>query len=129
MRFSEYFVQVALLAEKGDTVAAERLLREAERYSQKSVTNHAALCAKSWAWYLKNPDNAIRCLLEAECNNSDVRSLLEIAETYIELALHETACKRCIKKAMLTATGEEDQMRIQEFFSKYSQYKKIENER
>ena len=97
MRFSEYFVQVALLAEKGDVVEAERLLREAERYSQKSVTNHAALCAKSWAWYLKNPDNAVRCLLEAECNNSDVRSLLEIADTYIELALHETACKRCIK--------------------------------
>ena len=129
MRFSEYFVQVALLAEKGDTVEAERLLREAERYSQKSVANHAALCAKSWAWYLKNPDNAIRCLLEAECNNSDVRSLLEIADTYIELALHEAACKRCIKKAMLAATDEEGTMRIQEFFSKHSQYKKIENER
>ena len=80
MRYSEYFVQVALLAEKGDVVEAERLLREAERYYQKSVTNHAALCAKSWLWYLKNPDNAVRCLLEAECNNSDVRSLLEIAE-------------------------------------------------
>ena len=128
MKFSDYFIQVALLAEKGDFLEAEHLLREAERYSQKSITNHAALCAKSWAWYLKNPDNAIRCLLEAECNNSDVRSLLEIAETYIELALHETACKRCIKKAMLTATDEEDQMRLQEFFSKYSQYKKIENE-
>ncbi len=125
MRFSEYFVQVALLAEKGDVVEAERLLREAERYSQKSVTNHAALCAKSWAWYLKNPDNAIRCLLEAECNNSDVRSLLEIAETYIELELHETACKRCIKKAILAATDEEGKMRLQEFFSKYSNYKKI----
>ena len=125
MRYSEYFVQVALLAEKGDVVEAERLLREAERYSQKSVTNHAALCAKSWAWYLKNPDNAIRCLLEAECNNSDVRSLLEIAETYIELALHETACKRCIKKAILAATDEEGSMRIQEFFSKHSQYKPI----
>ena len=125
MRFSEYFVQVALLAEKGDVVEAERLLREAERYSQKSVTNHAALCAKAWAWYLKNPDNAIRCLLEAECNNSDVRSLLEIADTYIELALHETACKRCIKKAMLAATDEEGTMRIQEFFSKHSQYKQI----
>ena len=128
MRFSEYFVQVALLAEKGDVVEAERLLREAERYSQKSVTNHAALCAKAWAWYLKNPDNAIRCLLEAECNNSDVRSLLEIAETYIELALHETACKRCIKKAMLAATDEEGAMRIQEFFSKHSQYKQIAEE-
>ena len=66
MRYSEYFVQVALLVEKGDVVEAERLLREAERYSQKNVTNHAALCAKAWAWYLKNPDNAIRCLLEAE---------------------------------------------------------------
>ena len=125
MRYSEYFVQVALLAEKGDVVEAERLLREAERYSQKSVTNHAALCAKSWAWYLKNPDNAVRCLLEAECNNSDVRSLLEIADTYIELALHETACKRCIKKAMLAATDEEDSMRLQEFFTKHSQYKPI----
>ena len=125
MRYSEYFVQVALLAEKGDVVEAERLLREAERYSQKSVTNHAALCAKSWAWYLKNPDNAIRCLLEAECNNSDVRSLLEIADTYIELALHETACTRCIKKAMLEATDVEGTMRIQEFFSKHSQYKPI----
>ena len=125
MRFSEYFVKVALSAEKGDVVEAERLLREAERYSLKSITNHAALCAKSWMWYLKNPDNAVRCLLEAECNNSDVRSLLEIAETYIELALHETACKRCIKKAMLAATDEEGTMRIQEFFSKHSQYKPI----
>ena len=125
MRYSEYFVQVALLTENGDTVEDERLLREAERYSQKSVANHAALCAKSWAWYLKNPDNAVRCLLEAECNNSDVRSLLEIAETYIELELHETACKRCIKKAILAATDEEGKMRLQEFFSKYSNYKKI----
>ena len=129
MRYSEYFVQVALLAEKGDVVETERFLREAERYSLKSITNHAALCAKAWAWYLKNPDNAVRCLLEAECNNSDVRSLLEIADTYIELALHETACKRCIKKAMLAVTDEEDSMRLQEFFSKHSQYKQIENER
>ena len=128
MRFSEYFVQVALLAEKGDVVEAERLLREAERYSLKSITNHAALCAKSWMLYLKNPDNAVRCLLEAECNNSDVRSLLEIADTYIELALHETACKRCIKKAMLAAVDEEDHQRLQEFFTKHSQYKPIAEE-
>ena len=125
MRYSEYFVQVALLAEKGDVVEAERLLREAERYSQKSVTNHAALCAKAWLWYLDNPDNAIRCLLEAECNNSDVRGLLEIAETYIELALHEAACKRCIKKAIAAADDEEDKMRLQEFFVKHSNSKQI----
>ena len=125
MRYSEYFVQVALLAQNGDKVAAEKLLREAEQYAQKSVTNHAALCAKAWLWYLDNPDNAIRCLLEAECNNSDVRSLLEIAETYIELALHEAACKRCIKKAMAAADDEEGKMRLQEFFVKHSNCKQI----
>ena len=125
MRYSEYFVQVALLAQNGDKETAEKLLREAERYSQKSVTNHAALCAKAWLWYLDNPDNAVRCLLEAECNNSDVRSLLEIAETYIELALHEFACRRCIKKALAAADDEEDKMRLQEFFAKHSNCKQI----
>ena len=125
MRYSEYFEQAALLAEKGDAVGAEYLLREAERYSLSSIANHMVLCARVWLWHLKNPDNAVRCLLEAECNNSDVRSFLEIAETYIELALHETACKRCIKKAMLAATDEEGTMRIQEFFTKHSQYKPI----
>ena len=129
MRYSEYFVQVALLAQNGDKVAAEKLLREAEHYAQKSVTNHAALCAKAWRWYLDNPDNAIRCLLEAECNNSDVRGLLEIAETYIELALHEFACRRCIKKALAAANDEEGKMRLQEFFAKHSNCKQIENER
>ena len=129
MRYSEYFEQVALFAQNGDKETAGKLLREAEKYSLKSITNHAALCAKAWLWYLDNPDNAIRCLLEAECNNSDVRSLLEIAETYIVLSLHEFACKRCIKKALAAADDEEGKMRLQEFFSKHSQYKKIENER
>ena len=36
MRYSEYFVQVALLAEKGDVVEAERLLREAEKKCYQS---------------------------------------------------------------------------------------------
>ena len=125
MRFSEYFVQVALLAEKGDVVEAERVLREAEKYSLPFIVTHMGLCARASLVDLHVPDNAIRCLLEAECNNSDVRSLLEIAETYIELAWHETACKRCIKKAILAATDEEDYQRLQEFFSKYSQYKQI----
>ena len=125
MRYSEYFVQVALLAQNGDKETAEKLLREAEKYSLKSISNHAALCAKAWLWYLDNPDNAIRCLLEAECNNSDVRSLLEIAENYIELALHEFACRRCIKKALAAADDEEGKMRMQEFFEKHSHYRQI----
>ena len=125
MRYSEYFVQVALLAQNGDKETAEKLLREAERYSQKSVTNHAALCAKAWLWYLDTPDNAVRCLLEAECNNSDVYGLLEIAETYIELSLHETACRRCIQKAVAAADDEEGKMRLQEFFGRHAGYKQI----
>ena len=125
MRYSEYFVQVALLAQNGDKVAAEKLLREAEKFAIPAIANHFVLCAKAWLWYLDNPDNAIRCLLEAECNNSDVRSLLEIAETYIELALHEAACKRCIKKAIAAADDEEGKMRLQEFFQKYSNCKQI----
>ena len=125
MRYSEYFEQVALFAQNGDKKTAEKLLREAEMYSLKSITNHAALCAKSWLWYLDNPDNAVRCLLEAECNNSDVRGLLEIAETYIVLSLHEAACKRCIKKAIAAADDEEGEMRLQEFFQKHSNCKQI----
>ena len=130
MRYSEYFEQVGIYAQDKETVEAEKILREVEAYSLSSVVTHSVLCAKAWMRYMNDPDNAVRCLLEAECNHSDdVRSLLEIAETYIELALHETACKRCIKKAILAATDEEGLMRIQEFFSKHSQYKKIENER
>ena len=49
MRYSEYFVQVALFAQNGDKVTAEKLLRETEMYSLKSITNHAALCAKGVA--------------------------------------------------------------------------------
>ena len=33
MRYSEYFVQVALLAQNGDKATAEKLLREAEKRS------------------------------------------------------------------------------------------------
>ena len=33
MRYSEYFVQVALLAQNGDKETAEKLLREAEKRS------------------------------------------------------------------------------------------------
>ena len=126
MRYSEYFEQAALLAEKGDTIEAKRLLREAERYSLPFIVTHMVLCARAYLVYLHDPDNAVRCLLEAECNNSDVRSLLEIAETYIELALHEEACKRCIKKAIAAATGEEDKMRLQEFFDKYQNKRYID---
>ena len=44
---------------------------------------------------------------------------------YIELALHEFACRRCIKKALAAADDEEGKMRLQEFFVKHSNSKQI----
>ena len=125
MRYSEYFIRIAALVEVGNKSMAEQLLRTAEKYALLSIVTHMVLCAKTWSQYLGNPDNAVRCLLEAECNNSDVRSLLEIAEAYIELSLHGSACKRCIKKAMAAADDEEGKMRLQEFFVKHSNCKQI----
>lgn len=122
MRYSEYFEKVVALSESGGGVAAEKLLREAEKLALPEIANHLVLCAKAWM-ILSNPDNAVRCLLEAECNNCDVRSLLEIAETYIELALHESGCRRCIKKALTAAKNEEDDLRLQEFSGKYQNYR------
>ncbi len=108
--------------QNSERATAEKLLREAEKFALPAVPFHLILCAKAWM-LLQVPDNAVRCLLEAECNNSDVCSLLEIAETYIELALHETACRRCIKKALANIANEEDQMRLQEFFNKYQYHR------
>ena len=103
--------------------------KKAIKLLPKNCYQPRCVVCQAWLWYLDNPDNAIRCLLEAEYNASDDRSLLEIAETYIELALHEFACRRCIKKALAAADDEEGKMRLQEFFTKHSNCKQIENER
>ena len=129
MNFSDYFVKVAEMS-RFDKEAAEKILREAENYSLPYIANHMILCAKAYLWYLNDADNAVRCLLEAECNNSDdTASLLELATAYKLLELHPRGCERCIKKAVAAAKNEEDRMRLQEFFAKYSDCKQIENER
>ena len=129
MNFSDYFVKVAEMR-RFDKEAAEKILREAENYSLPYIANHMILCAKAYLWYLNDADNAVRCLLEAECNNSDdTASLLELAAAYKLLELHPRGCERCIKKAVAAAKNEEDRMRLQEFFAKYSDCKQIENER
>ena len=129
MNFSDYFVKVAEMS-RFDKEAAEKVLREVENYSLPYIANHMILCAKAYLWYLNDADNAIRCLLEAECNNSDdTASLLELATAYKLLELHQRGCERCIKKAVAAAKNEEDRMRLQEFFQKHSNCKQIENER
>ena len=125
MNFSDYFVKVAEIS-RFDKEAAEKILREVENYSLPYIANHMILCAKAYLWYLNDADNAIRCLLEAECNNSDdTASLLELATAYKLLELHQRGCERCIKKAVAAAKNEEDRMRLQEFFAKYSDCKQI----
>ena len=129
MNFSDYFVKVAEMS-RFDKEAAEKILREAENYSLPYIANHMILCAKAYLWYLNDADNAVRCLLEAECNNfDDTASLLELAVAYKLLDLHPKAQERCIRKAAVVAKTEEDRMRLQEFFQKHSNCKQIENER
>ena len=117
MNLSDYFVKVAEMS-RYDKEAAEKILREAENYSLPYIANHMILCAKAYLWYLNDADNAVRCLLEAECNNSDdTASLLELANAYKLLELHPRGCERCIKKAVAAAKNDEDRMRLEEFTS------------
>lgn len=125
MKFSDYFVKVAEMS-RFDNNAAEKILREAENYSLPYIVNHMILCAKAYLWYLYDADNAVRCLLEAECNNSDdTASLLELANAYKLLELHPKARERCIRKAVSAAKSEEDQQRLREFFGECSNCKQI----
>ncbi len=129
MNFSDYFVKVAEMS-RFDKNAAEKILREVENYSLPYIANHMILCAKSWLWYLNDSDNAVRCLLEAECNNvDDTASLLEIAAAYKLLELHPKARERCIRKVVSAAKSEEDQQRLQEFFEECSNCKQFEIEK
>ena len=117
MNFSDYFVKVVEMS-RFDKQAAEKVLREAESFSLPYIANHMILCAKAYLWYLDDADNALRCLLEAECNNSDdTASLLELAEAYKLLELHPRGRDRCIKKAVAAAKNNEDRMRLEEFMN------------
>ena len=78
MRYSVYFEKVKEIAST-DPQLAESLLREAERFALQTVPEHLVLCARGWEECLHSHDNAIRCMLEAECRANDCYMFLYLA--------------------------------------------------
>lgn len=105
MRYSQLFVQAAMLAENNPE-QAELFVREAESHASPCFPADLILCAKTWGRYLKNADQAQRCLLKAEVQTSDCESYLELAEAYLDILNDVDSAQRCCRKATtLTEDG------------------------
>ncbi len=121
MRYSSYFRHAAALSQS-DPVEAERILREAEAKASDSFPMDRILCARIWDVCLKNRDNALRCLFEAECVTNDTRGLLELALAYYELLDAIKHANRCVDKAVAAVDCPDDHDRIEDFVQRYSQH-------
>lgn len=111
MRYSQLFVQAAMKADDNPE-QAELLIREAEKHSSPYFPADLILCAKTWGRYLKNADQAQRCLLKAEVQTSDCESYLELADAYLDILNDVDSAQRCCRKA---ATLTEDGNRVSEW--------------
>ena len=119
MRYSEYFVKAAELAGT-DPQLAESLLREAEGYASQVVPEHLVLCARGWERDLHNHDNAVRCMLEAECRARDCYMYLYLATAHLKYFGTVGLAERCFRKAVALAQSEDDLARIREFFEAFA---------
>jgi len=119
MRYSEYFVKAADLAANQPEKARE-LLREAERHASQVVPEHLVLCARCWEEYLHDHDNAIRCLLEAECRATDCYMYLYIATAHLQFFGTVGLAERCFRKALALAKSDEDLVRLKEFLESFA---------
>ena len=119
MRYSEYFVKAAELAETEPDKARE-LLREAERYASQVVPEHLVLCARGWGENLHDHDNAVRCMLEAECRANDCYMYLYLATAHLKYFGASNLAERCFRKAIALAESEEDLARLLEFFETFA---------
>ncbi len=119
MRYSEYFVKAAELAATHPEKAKE-LLREAESHASQFVPEHLVLCARCWEDYLHDHDNAIRCLLEAECRAIDCYMYLYIASAHLQFFGTVVLAERCFRKAVALAKSDDDLARLKEFFETFA---------
>ena len=83
VRYSAYFEKVREFADTNPQLA-ESLLREAEGYASQVVPEHLILCARGWEFDLHDHDNAIRCMLEAECRANDCYMYLYLATAHLK---------------------------------------------
>ena len=119
MRYSQLLVQAADLA-KTDSEQAETLLRKAESIAMNAYPDDMILCARCWKEYFHNNDNAMRCLLEAECRSHDTSGFLAIATAHLRYFNNFAIADRCYHKAVEKAADSDDQQRIQEFLSEFT---------
>ena len=119
MRYSQLLVQAAELA-KTDPERAEEMLRKAESIALNAYPDDMILCARCWEDYFRNHDNAMRCLLEAECRSSNTSGFLAVAAAHLRFFHNPELAKRCYRKAVEKATDSDDQQRIQDFLSEFA---------
>ena len=119
MRYSVYFEKVKEIAGT-DPQLAESLLREAEGYASQVVPEHLVLCARGWERDLHNHDNAVRCMLEAECRARDCYMYLYLATAHLKYFSTVGLAERCFRKAVALAKSEDDLARIREFFETFA---------
>jgi len=78
------------------------------------------LCARCWEDYFHNHDNAMRCLLEAECRSSNTSGFLAVAAAHLRYFHNPALAERCYRKAVEKATDSDDRQRIQDFLSEFA---------
>ena len=119
MRYSVFFEKVRGIAGI-DPQLAELLLREAEGYASQVVPEHLVLCARGWERDLHNHDNAVRCMLEAECRARDCYMYLYLATAHLKYFGTVGLAERCFRKAVSLAKSEDDLARMREFFETFA---------
>ena len=119
MRYSELFVKAAELAQANPDKARE-LLREAESHASQTVPEHLILCARGWEHDLHDHDNAVRCLLEAECRACDCYMFLYLATAHLKYFGTIALAERCFRKAVALAESEDDLARLKDFFDTFA---------
>lgn len=119
MRYSQLLVQAAELAKKKPE-QAEELLRKAEHIALNAYPDDMILCARCWEDYFHNHDNAMRCILEAECRSSNTSGYLAVAAAHLRYFHNHELAERCYRKAIEKATDNEDQQRILDFLSEFA---------
>ena len=119
MRYSQLLVQAAELV-KTEPERAEELLRKAESIALNAYPDDMILCARCWENYFHDHDNAMRCLLEAECRSSNTSGFLAVAVAHLRYFHNLELAERCYRKAVEKATDSDDQQRIQDFLSEFA---------
>ena len=119
MRYSELFVKATELAQTNPDKARE-LLREAESHASQVVPEHLVRCARGWEHALNDHDNAVRCLLEAECRACDCYMFLYLSTAHLKYFGTVALAERCFRKAVSLAESEDDLARLKDFFDTFA---------